>query len=295
MDIKEQLTSEVPLLDTKLFNLGQTPITLATILVMAIVLLMAWLLSWVLTRTMRKGFSLRGIDDEGTIGVVTRLTHYLVLGAGLFVALRVAGIDLTALFAAGAIFAVGLGFAMQEITANFVSGIILLSERAIKPGDILDLEGRMVRVRDMGVRATIVRTLDDEDLIIPNSQLVQSAVLNHTFRDSHMRLRVMVGVTYGSDMRQVRQVLESAAAGVRWRDPKKKPVILMDSFGSSSVDFEISVWVDDPWKSRKARSDLREVIWWALKDAGITIAFPQLDLHLDPPVVESLQDLRATA
>lgn len=293
MNVTDELAAEFPLLDTKLFDLGATPITVGSVVVMIAVLLLTILVSWIVTRAIRKALKLRGLDDEGTVGVVTRLMHYLILGAGLFVALRIAGIDLTALFAAGAVFAVAFGFAMQNMTANFVSGVILLSERAIKPGDVLEVEGRMVRVRDMGIRATIVRTLNDEDLIIPNSVLVQSTVTNYTFRDQLVRLRVPVGVTYGSDMDQVERTLQQAAEGVEWRSKEKKPVVLLTEFGSSSVDFEVSVWVEDPWRSRWYRSDLRKAIWWALKDEAITIAFPQLDLHLDPPVVESLAALRA--
>ena len=295
MNIADQLEAKVPFLDVKLFDLGSTPITVATLAVIFVVLVATLLISWVATRAIKKALKLRGLEDVGTIGVVTRLTRYLILGGGLFAALRIAGIDLTALFAAGAIFAVALGFAMQNITANFVSGVILLSERAIKPGDVLNVDGKLVRVRDMGIRATIVHTLDDEDLIIPNSVLVQSTVTNYTFREHLTRLRVQVGVIYGSDMRQVRQVLQTTAERIAWRSTEKAPVVLLIEFGNSSVDFEVSVWIDDPWKSRWGRSDLRESIWWALKEAGITIAFPQLDLHLDEPVVESLQRLRATA
>jgi small-conductance mechanosensitive channel len=217
------------------------------------------------------------------------------MGAGVFAALRVAGIDLTALFAAGALFAVAFGFAMQKMTPNFVSGVILLTEGAIKPGDVLQIEGRMVRVRDMGIRATIVRTLDDEDMIIPNWVLVQSAVTNYTYRDSVIRLRVLVGVSYGPNLRRVREALEGAVQNLDWTSKENEPVILLSEFGSSSVDFEVSVWIDDPWRSRRARSALREAIWWAFKDSGITIALPQLDLHLDEPVVESLQGWRTTA
>jgi len=295
MKIAEQLTGEMGFLDVKLFDLGSTPITVGTIAVMLIVLLATWIVSWAVTRAIRRTLKMRGLEDEGTVGVMTRLTHYLLMGAGLFTALRVAGIDLSALFAAGAIFAVAFGFAMQNITANFVSGLILLTERAIKPGDVLQVEGKMVRVRDMGIRATVVRTLDDEDVIIPNSVLVQSAVTNHTFRDSLVRLRVSVGVSYGSDLRQVHRALQSAADHLEGRSRAESPVILLSDFGSSSVDFEVSVWTDDPWRSRRVRSDLREAIWWAFKEASITIAFPQLDLHLDEPVVESLHRARATA
>lgn len=295
MKIAENLSQGIASLDVRLFDLGDTPITLGSVVVIVTILLATWLISWAVSRAIRKALKLRGLEDQGTLAVVIRLTRYLVLGAGLFVALRVAGIDLSTLFAAGAIFAVAFGFAMQNIAANFVSGVILLSEGAIKPGDVLDVEGRMVRVRDMGIRATTVRTLDDEDLIIPNSILVQSTVTNHTYRDDLMRLRVSVGVSYASDLRQVRQILQETADGLDWRFRDKSPVILLTEFGDSSVCFEVSVWIEDPWLSRRGRSDLRESIWWALRGAGITIAFPQLDLHLDDAVLHSLREMRATA
>jgi small-conductance mechanosensitive channel len=141
----------------------------------------------------------------------------------------------------------------------------------------------------MGIRATIARTLDEEEIIIPNATIVQSNVTNYTMRDSVYRLRCTVGVTYGSDMRRVREVLEATAAGITWRLPNKEPVVFLADFGSSSVDWEVSVWMDDPWRVRRARSNLNEAIWWALKEADITIAFPQLDLHLDEPVVEAMR------
>jgi small-conductance mechanosensitive channel len=113
--------------------------------------------------------------------------------------------------------------------------------------------------------------------------------MNYTLRDSMYRLRCKVGVVYGSDMRVVREVLETTAREISWRIGDKDPVILLAEFGSSSVDWEVSVWMDDPWRVRRAKSELNEAIWWALKEAGITIAFPQLDLHFDEPVVEALR------
>jgi small-conductance mechanosensitive channel len=226
------------------------------------------------------------------VGVASRLVHYVIVITGFGIALHTMGINLTALFAAGALFAVAVGFAMQNLTANFVSGVILLAERVIKPGDVLEIERQMVRVRDMGIRATVARTLNDEDLVIPNSVIVQSTVRNYSFRDMLYRLRVPVGVSYGSDLTTVRETLETMARELDWRSPKKDSAVLLTDFGSSSVDFEVSVWIEDPWNSRRGRSDLREAIWWSLKEAGVTIAFPQVDVHFDPPFVDSLQGLR---
>jgi small-conductance mechanosensitive channel len=134
----------------------------------------------------------------------------------------------------------------------------------------------------MGIRATIARTLDEEDIIIPNSILVASPVKNYTLKDSLYRLRSKVGVVYSSDMAQVRRVLEEVAGKMEWRSPVQAPRILLSDFGDSSVNFEVSVWIDNPWRMRHHLNLLNEAVWWGLKDAGITIAFPQLDVHFDP-------------
>ena len=229
------------------------------------------------------------MTDRGTIGVTQRLIHYVVMAFGLGLALDNLGVDLGALFAAGAVLAVGIGFAMQNIAQNFVSGVILLVERSIKPGDVLEVEGRVVQVEKMGIRSTVARTRDEEEIIIPNSTLVQNSVKNYTLRDSLYRLRASVGVEYGSDMRLVMQVLQGAAEGLDWRFANKDPVVHLVEFGDSSVNFEVSVWITDPWVAPGRRSLLHQAIWWALKDAGVVIAFPQLDVHFDPPVEESIQ------
>jgi small-conductance mechanosensitive channel len=209
---------------------------------------------------------------------------------GFGIALSTAGIDLRAFFAAGAVFAVAIGFAMQTITQNFVSGVILLFERTIKPGDVVELEGRLMAIRELGIRSTIARGLNEEDLIIPNSALVQATVINYTLRDALYRVDAEVGVIYGDDMRKVRKVLETVASEMPWRSPGHEAVVYMREFGASSVNFRVGVFSENPWSIRKLRSDLNEAIWFALKDAGITIAFPQLDVHFDEPVREAILD-----
>ena len=202
----------------------------------------------------------------------------LLLGLG--VALQTVGVNLGALFAAEAFFAVALGFAMQSVAQNFVAGITLLTEGTIKPGDVLEVEGRTVRVRDMGLRATVARTLDEEDLIIPNSTLVQNTVTNFTLRDSVYRLRATVRVAYASDLKQVMAVLLDATRGFPARMNDYEPRVLLTEFAESGVVFEVSVWVSDPWRARTILSDLHEAIWWALKGAGITIPSPQRDVRV---------------
>jgi small-conductance mechanosensitive channel len=277
--------------DIHLFDLAATPITVATLFTFALIILATFLISRVLEAATVRALRIRKVSEEGTIGVAQRLVHYVVLVIGISVALQTIGINLNALFAAGALFAVALGFAMQNITQNFVSGVILLVERSIKPGDVLRVEGRLVKVARMGIRATVSKTLDDEEIIIPNSVLVQNSVTNYTLKDRLYRLRATVGVVYWSDMAKVRESLEKTAADIPWRVKSQDPRVLLRQFGNSSVDFEVSVWTDEPWLSQRRLSELHEAIWWALKEAEITIAFPQLDVHFDTPVTDSFQEL----
>jgi len=291
MNLLERLGGGSRILRAHLFEIGDAPITLEKLIVFFLLVALTLFVSRLLRRALVKGLQMRGVTDEGTTGVARRLLHYVVLGVGLLVALESIGINMGALFAAGAVFAIGIGFAMQNIAQNFVSGIILLVERTIKPGDVLQINDRMVKVRSMSIRATIARTLDEEDIIIPNTSIVQAMVTNYTLQDNLYRLRSKVGVVYGSDMRLVREVLEAAAAALKWRYQRRDPVVLLTDFGDSSVNFEVSVWIDDPWRVRSARSDLNEAVWWALKEAGVVIAFPQVDVHFDPDVTGPLRSL----
>ncbi|MFW6198441.1 MAG: mechanosensitive ion channel family protein [Acidobacteriota bacterium] len=295
MDLQETLRLGQGFLDLHLFTISGTRVTVATVVSILLILLATLWISRLAQRGVGRLLRFGGVTDRGSQGLAKSLVHYAVLAVGVGVALHTAGINLATLFAAGAIFAVGVGFATQNVFENFASGLILMGERSIKPGDILEVEGRMVEVQHMGFRSTIVRNRDEEELIRPNSILVQSTVKSFTLRDRTYRLRSVVGVLYSSDMSEVRQALERAAAEIAWRRPDREPVVLLREFADSAVTWEVSVWVDDPWRREANRSQLNEAIWWALKDRGIVIAFPQLDVHFDPPVTESLAALRSPA
>jgi small-conductance mechanosensitive channel len=271
-----------------LFEFGGTPITIERAVAAVAVVLFAWGLSIVIRRGLVRGMRKRGVTSEGTLAATSRLTHYAVIVVGFGVAMRTLGLDITSLFAAGAVFALGLSFAMQNIAQNFVSGVILLLERSIKPGDILEVEGRVVRVHEMGIRATYARTLDDEVIIVPNSTIVQSSVKSYTLRGSSYRLRTKVGVAYDSDMALVRSTLEDVAKSYPARVADMEPLVLLFEFGESSVVWEVSVWIDDPWRMRRLRSGLQEAIWAAFRQHRITIAYPQLDVHMDARLLEAL-------
>ena len=268
------------LVNRALFTIGDTPVTLASLIVVALILILTFLLSKLVQRGIHRAMQRKASSDVGTVNVASRLLHYAFLMVGFGIALQTVGINVGALFAAGAFFAVALGFAMQNVAENFVAGVILLSERTIKPGDILRVQDTMVRVSHIGLRATVVRSRDEEDLIIPNSKLVQDTVTNYTLRDSLIRVRANVGVSYGSDVALVMKVLRETAEAVPRRVTEMEPLVLMTGFGDSSVNFEVSIWISQPWDSRRTLSLLYEGIWWALKANDVTIPFPQRDVHL---------------
>jgi potassium-dependent mechanosensitive channel len=281
---------KVPAVITEeLFHIGDKGVSLFTLGYMLLTFLGMLAASWVLRTGLRRALRRGKIEAAGgDLGAADRLIHYAFVLVGVALALQTAGIKLTAVFAAGAVFAVGFGFAMQNIAQNFVSGVILLIERTIKPGDVLEIGGSIVKVMKMSIRATIVRTLDDEDIIVPNSTLVQSNVKNYTLEDNLYRVKVVVGVSYDSDLKLVREVLEKTTADVTWRDRNYPPRVLLLNFGASSVDYETSAWMHDPFNYRIASSDLREAIWWAFKRANITIAFPQVDVHFPQALAQTL-------
>jgi len=293
--MQETLQRIREILAFELFPIGGTSLTVATLATAMLIMVAAFWISSLIRRAMIRRVKESSVPERGSVAVTARLLHYTIVLVGIGIALSTLGIQLGALFAAGAVFAVAIGFAMQTITQNFVSGVILLFERSIKPGDIVEVEGRIVRIRELGIRATIARGLNEEDLIIPNSLLVQNTVTNYTLRDALYRIDADVGVVYGSDMKRVREVLEAVAEGIEWRSKEQDPAVFMREFGASSVNFMVSVFTENPWGLRPQRSALNEAIWWGLKDADITIAFPQLDVHFDPSVSEALAGLRASS
>ncbi|MBW2466791.1 MAG: mechanosensitive ion channel [Deltaproteobacteria bacterium] len=289
----ESFFKHVAVLSSKpLFKLSGTEVTILSIFIFFVIIVVSISISGLLQRALKKALGQKFEKREGTLAALLRLVHYSIVIIGFGIALQTIGINISALFAAGAVFAIAIGFAMQNIVQNFVSGIILLVERTIKPGDILEIEGVIVKVIDMGIRTTIVRTWRDEELIMPNSIFSQSTVKNYTLRDNEFRLGVEVGVHYDSDMKKVIEVLEATARNIPWRLPEPEPRVLLQNFGDSAVVFGVYLNIDEPWKQRVFMSELRKAIWFALKDAGITIAFHQVDIHFDSPVTEALAGLK---
>jgi small-conductance mechanosensitive channel len=269
----------IPGWDRGLFRIGGTDVTVASLVSFFVFLLLAFLLSAVLQRTLTRLYTRRSIE-EGIQYSLNRLLHYLIIAVGGFLALENLGVSLTALAGVGAILAVGIGFGLQNITQNFVSGLILLLERPVKKGDFVEVGDVRGTVRDIRARATIVTTLDNVDILVPNGQLITERVVNQTLDNRSVRTRVNVGVAYGSDTDRVRRVLERVAAEHPDVLDDPPPTVRFTDFGDSSLDFSLLVWVPEALVQGQITSELRFAVDRAFREAGIEIPFPQRDVHV---------------
>jgi potassium efflux system protein len=202
----------------------------------ALVLLAVYVGSQILQRGIDRRFKSSEDGDDKDIRTYKKVSRYVLWTAGILLALHVAGIKLTAVFTTSGLFAVALGFALKNIAENYVGGLILKTNESISHGDILDVDGQMVRDKSIGVRDTIVRSKDESDILIPNSLLIHGKIGNYTHRDTLCRVHTSVGVSYSSDLKKVRDVLEGVCANFDGRSTQHAPKVLLTDFGDSSVN-----------------------------------------------------------
>ena len=276
------------ILSWPMFKIGDAQTTLGSSLA-AVVVAVATILVARFARNLLQGFVQRHHESEADAGRTYGLIlQFLVWIVGFEIVLHLLGIRLTTLFAATGFFAIAAGFAAKNIVENFMSGGILRLERIIRPGDLIVIGGRSLIAKRVGLRTLEARTFDGEEILVPNSMVAQSMVENKTRDDRLNRIRLRVGVSYESDLDLVRKTLENAVGGLEWRSSVKKPAVYLHEFGDSSVLYDVYVWIDDANEALSRKSALHESVWWALKDAGVTIAFPQLDLHLNQSLSNSV-------
>ena len=263
------------------FSLGGHAITLGLILIGGIIVYSTFVLSWTLQGFLMNNVLTQGQMDTGVRLSIVRLVHYALVLIGFFIALSAMGFSLQNITIIGGALGVGLGFGLQNIVNNFVSGLILLFERPIKVGDVIQLsDGQQGRVTNLGLRATTVQTFDRAEIVVPNGDLISSQVTNWTLGDRSMRLTIPVGVAYGSDVETVMRVLMAVATDSDrvLKDPQ--PVVLFLNFGDSSLDFQLRVWIADFNDRRFIQSALIHEIDRRFRLEDVEIPFPQRDLHL---------------
>jgi len=267
-----------------LFSVGDTVTTLGALVAALAVIAVTIVLASIVRKTVQDLIGRLHHEDAATSRIYGVFAQLFIWVIGVELALHLMGIHLTALFAATGFFAVGAGFAAKNILENVFSGSILRIERIIRPGDMIDFDGMSLVVQRVGLRILTARTGDGKEVLVPNSLVAQSVIQNLTRGDRLRRLQVQVGVAYASDLEVVRKTLEETIDKIDWRSTTKSSAVYLREFGDSSVNYDIDVWIDDAGESRRRRSELHELIWQALKEKNITIAYPQLDLHLDSEV-----------
>lgn len=268
----------------KLFAISQNPITLRDIAQMILVIIAAWLVSrlvaWFLRRMMRKKRA-----SEHVAYNVERVINYLIVLITFMIVLGMVGLDTSKLTLIAGALSVGLGFGMQAIFSNFISGIILLFEQPLRVGDLVELEsGVFGRIRDINVRSTRITTRDNVDILVPNSEFVTGRVTNHTLEDPVRRIHIPFGVAYGTDPEVVREAAMAAAEAVpvTFTNWQRKTEVWLTGFGDSSLDFKLVVWVNS--NAVTSLGDLSALynieLLREFTQRDIEIPFPQRDLHV---------------
>ncbi len=215
-------------------------------------------------------------------GKVVNIT--LTVAAGL-IALNLVGVDLTTLTVLSGAIGVGLGFGLQKVVSNFISGVIILADRSIKPGDTITLGDTFGWIRELRARFVSVVTRDGREYLIPNEDFITQQVVNWSFSDKNIRLDVDFGVSYDSDPHEVTRIAIEATAGVDRVLTIPKPVCWMTAFGASSLDFKLRFWIEDPQAGlTNIRGKVLLALWDAFKEAGINIPFPHREVLMRTPV-----------
>ncbi|MGB5816957.1 MAG: mechanosensitive ion channel domain-containing protein [Thermoanaerobaculia bacterium] len=264
---------------------GTLSISLGDVLALVLIIFAAIMISRFVRFLLEEDVYPRTRLARGVPATISMLVNYLILGIGFFFALAAAGIDLSNIALLAGALGVGIGFGLQDLVKNFISGLILVFERPMGVGDLIEMETLKGRVQQIGIRSSTVRTFDGAEVIVPNGQLLSEQLVNWTLSDRHRRLSLPVGVAYGTDPQAVIDILLGLAHDHRAVPDDPEPVALFNGFGDSSLDFELRVWIADFNDGLRVSSELRVAIYKALAEAGIEIPFPQRDVHvksLDP-------------
>jgi len=272
--------------DTTLFTISETPVAGSDILRAMVILLIAYLVSRGVRHAINRFNRTESAGTQASLYTVGRLSHYAIITIAVFVSLSTIGLDFSNIALVAGALSVGIGFGLQSIVSNFVSGLIILFEHSLRVGDYIELDtGLTGTVKAINVRSTLINTNDNIDIVVPNSEFVTARLTNWTLGERIIRIRIPFGVAYGSDKEVVRQAALEAAGEVQYtlRNMKgREPDVWLVEFGDSSLNFVLLVTVNRQGARRPLRT--RASYLWALEtklsEYGIEIPFPQRDLHL---------------
>ncbi|HAB35236.1 MAG TPA: hypothetical protein DCE58_01405 [Cryomorphaceae bacterium] len=266
-------------LDLVIFRYGEVEITLFEIVQVVFILAVARTITFLVKRLFNRAVKRRRVD-RGTAYALRQLINYVLWIMTILFTLDFSGIEITVILAYSTALFVGLGLGLQDTFKDFISGIILLTERTVTAGDIIEINNLVGKVKEVGLRTTKVLTRDDIAVILPNSQLTNQGVINWSHQHAATRFHVEVGVAYGSDTRLVEKVLLECMQNLAEIDAEPAPSVQFRHFGDSSLEFRANFHSTNLFRIEFTKSELRFAIDAAFREAGITIAFPQMDVWI---------------
>lgn len=269
-----------------LVTLSGTPVTLVALFVAIAIFAASQMGAKLAGRAVREGVRRRGHPD-GVAVAVAQITRYALVFLGVLIAINTIGININTLLAGSAVLLVGVGLGLQNIIANVVSGLIVLIERPVKKGDAIQIGDFQGTVESIGLRATRIVTRDEVTLVLPNSELTSTRIVNLSSPTQKLRIHVRVGVAYDSDPELVREALLEVARAHEGVLDAPPPEVRLEQFGDSSLDFVLLCWIPDAPSDDEVASELRLGILQAFRERGIGIPFPQREL-----LVRTVEPLR---
>ena len=267
------------ILGNRIVETDNLTITVYDLLMAVVILVVTIILLWALKRVFRKTLFRKAIDKSKG-HVVFQLIKYLIWIIAIFLMLDTIGVKITLLLAGSTALLVGIGLGLQQVFKDIISGMFLLFEGNLKIGDVVELDGIIGIVTEIGFRTTKIESRDNIILIIPNSKFIEENVINWSIIEQRTRFHVGVGVAYGSDVELVRKILEECAYEHDEISHDPEPFVRFFDFGNSSLDFQLYFWTYNAFRVENIKSDIRFAINRKFKENGVRIPFPQRDVHI---------------
>jgi small-conductance mechanosensitive channel len=280
MELHELLSAMQDFLNLRLFNLQDTPVTIMSLFIFIIFLSVFLFLAGFVRRFLQGTFLDQFEIDPGLKYTFARIAQYIIVVLGILISFQFVGIDLTSLAVIFGLLSVGIGFGLQNITANFISGLIIMFERPINVGDRVDVNGIEGDVMEISIRSTKILTMNNTSIIVPNTQFVENNVINFSHGDTTFRLHIHVGVSYSSNLDDVLKALNEIAEEHPKVMKSPKHQVHLTQFGDSSWDMELRVWIPEVKDRLNIRNEINQAIVRKFEKYKIEIPFPQRDLHL---------------
>lgn len=269
--LRTTLAGALPIGGLTLVTLLDTPVMLSALFSASVTLYLFWTTAWVVGGLLKRLLATTSVTGQGAADTMLIVSRYLIIGLGVLLAISTLGFNLSALTIIGGGLSVGIGFGLQELVANFVSGILLLFEYTVRPGTVIEVAGQRGVIDQLRMRATVVRTADNVEVLIPNKNILTSTMTIYTQTEQMVQRVLPVGVSYHNEPTVVRNLLIEIAArhGQVLKDPD--PTVFFTGFGAARLEFELVVWVGDALNAAKVTSDLYFMIWSEFKKHEIEI------------------------